>query len=593
MYHKNKVIELGGNRYKLDHNIGNGGSGVVWLIQSEEGKFAIKFINSSNTDKITRFKSEILFCTNHTHRNIVQVIVDGEYDNKPCYVMRYYPKTLRDVINEENDVDILIKYILNICDAVKYIHKKEIKHRDIKPENILIDGKELVLADFGIAHFKNSDLTKKGDLLANRNYLAPEQRIKNNATNIDIAADIYALGLIINECFTKHNPAGSKFKLIAGSYPLFSDIDTLVENMIRQNPEDRLNIDTVIAELKFIHRKVTHDLKAVRSILSEQGHRQTLNKSIVNKIFNKASEDVLFGKHLFSAKSRDEIKKFNLNWHMKIGYSVDDFLFSLYVQEQIFSLCKGKFDYESNVYRETNWYNTLDLKNNTKHKSLYRQLAVILAKYDLHMHGASLLDLSGSILHYFSSCADYHCEEILRAIIKVETEAVRNLNNAPIIWIVSILKNGITENIDLLLNGFDGLAGKYKFDFSEHVTINWSQTEDYLKNEDDVELFDKHYLEVENEVQRILLVFQQKWNITSNKLDGDFYSIKFKTYNQFEKFRKYALELSQPHYIFEGDVLDFLGSPNFVGGIVELTIRQLFDIPNTLAKIIGLRKIED
>lgn len=47
--------------------------------------------------------------------------------------MMHYPNTLRDIINEEKDPEILIKYILKICNAVKYIHSKQIIHRDIKP----------------------------------------------------------------------------------------------------------------------------------------------------------------------------------------------------------------------------------------------------------------------------------------------------------------------------------------------------------------------------------------------------------------------------------------------------------------------------
>lgn len=584
-----KEITIDQTNYKLIKIIGNGGSGNVWKAQSNGNEYAVKVINLGKGDKIGRFKNEIDFCKNNNHKNIIKVIADGEHDGNPCYVMPLYPQTFKDLIDTEKDADVLIRFILKLCSALKHIHNKRIFHRDIKPENILITNKDLVLADFGIAHFKDFKLTKKGDLLANRNYAAPEQKEKNNAENITEAADIFALGLIINECFTKRNPSGSDFKLIADSYPLYADLDNLVANMIKQNPDDRLNIDSVITEIKFIHHKIKQSLGDIATVLKAKTELPDIKKSVLRTIIRRASEDILFGKILFSSKSTEELKKYNHNWHMKIGYTVDDFLFNLYVQEQIHTLCKGKFEYESNVYRRNNWYNALDLENNEEHKSLFEQINDVVAKYKLSENGERLFDLSGEILKYFSACSDYHCKEILESIKQKENLANTNLKNAPIIWIVKTLKNGLNQNIEYLLNGI----GRYDFNFTEHILISAERTETYIDNYDDTELLDKYYKEKETQIQKTLSEFQKEWKVICNKLDEDDYSIKFKTYKQYEKFRKYALELSSPCYIFEGDVMHILEYPNFVGNMVELKLSGTFDIPNTIAKIVGLRKIDD
>lgn len=590
---KGTTIVINSTNYKLIKVIGNGGSGVVWKVQSNGNDYAIKIINSEDKNKIARFKNEIDFCKKSHHKNIIKIIEDGDHNDKPCYVMPLYPQTLKNVIDAEKDAGVLTSLILKLCSALKFIHKKGHFHRDIKPENILVSGKELILADFGIAYFKDSELTKKGNLLANRNYAAPEQKKKNNAEHITDAADIFSLGLIINECFTKQLPSGSGFKLIADSHPLYADLDHLVANMIRQNPEDRPSIDSVITEIKFIHKRIKENLADIADNLSRQTLLPNIKKTVIRTIIRRASEDILFGKILFDTKSAEELNKYNRNWHMKIGYTVDDFLFNMYVQEQIHALCKSKFKYESNRHTRNNWYKPLDLENNEKHRALYQQISDILSDYALQQNGESLFDLSGEILKYFSACADYHCEEILDRIKQIEDSAKSNLKSAPIIWIVDSLKRGITKNIEYLLKGIDGLAGRYEFDFTEHISISPERIETYFDNEDDAELLDSRYQEKQTQIQEILSELQKKWKVIFNRIDERYYSVKFKTYNQFEKFRKFALDLSQPYYIFEGDVLNIIETPNFIGNMVELKLDRIFEIPNTIAKIVGYREIDE
>lgn len=97
--------------------------------------------------------------------------------------MPLYEKDFENIIKEENNLSFITKfrYILKICNAIKFIHDKNIIHRDIKPENILINKDKLVLIDFEIAHFEikeEDNLTKNVEILANRNYSSPEQKNK-------------------------------------------------------------------------------------------------------------------------------------------------------------------------------------------------------------------------------------------------------------------------------------------------------------------------------------------------------------------------------------------------------------------------------
>lgn len=360
--------------------------------------------------------------------------------------------------------------------------------------------------------------------------------------------------------------------------------------MIKQQSSDRFTIKEVETQLKFIYKKIKQNLQEVNLILRESYHIADIKKAVLNKIYKRASEDILVGKYAFSELTTHQLQRYNLNWHFNITYSVDEILFNLYVQEQIFEICKRKFEYESNVYRGNKWHTPLDLINNSDDKLLYKQLADTLAKYDLKEYGVSLLDLSGIILKYFASCADYHCKEILSRIEDIEESAEHRLNNAPILYIVSALKNGISENIDFLLKPFDGLGGRFEFNFEEHVFIHWNKT-DYDFMNDDHQIQDKFYKEQKEDISQILLTFRKQWNVTTYRLEDNCYSIKFTTYRAFKKFEGYALKLSKPYHTFEGDVLSLVHEPNIIGDMVELKLTGNFHIRTTLAQILGLKLI--
>jgi hypothetical protein len=73
--------------------------------------------------------------------------------------------------------------------------------------------------------------------LANFMYAAPEQRVPGG--NAGIPADIWALGLMLNELFTSQVPHGTEFEIIGKSHPDFGYLDTVVAKMMRQAPGER------------------------------------------------------------------------------------------------------------------------------------------------------------------------------------------------------------------------------------------------------------------------------------------------------------------------------------------------------------------
>jgi serine/threonine protein kinase len=243
-----ETFETAFDTYTVLRQVGAGGSGVVYEVKTADGeKLALKRLERSRTphQKLKRFQNEIQFCQHPGSDRIVRVLDYGRTaDGSLFYVMPFYPKTLRDLIRDRIPPEQILPLYGQILDCVEAAHLLGVCHRDIKPENVLYDPNAnwIVLADFGIARFKEDELlttvvTGPHDRLANFAYAAPEQRVVGKT--VDARADLYALGLILNEMFTGQIPQGTGFHQIKNTAEDFGYLDGLVEWMVRQQPEDR------------------------------------------------------------------------------------------------------------------------------------------------------------------------------------------------------------------------------------------------------------------------------------------------------------------------------------------------------------------
>lgn len=122
-----------------------------------------------------------------------------------CIVMEWIDgRTLRDFINEhpqsdDKDADFsksLHGIVLQLFDAMEYIHAKQIVHRDLKPSNIMItyNGNHVKLIDFGLSDTDSYAILKQP--AGTRNYVSPEQTCSRKA---DIRNDIYSLGCVLED----------------------------------------------------------------------------------------------------------------------------------------------------------------------------------------------------------------------------------------------------------------------------------------------------------------------------------------------------------------------------------------------------------
>ena len=461
-HYKGKYVTVGQKQNKIVKPVGSGGNGSVWRVQEEGAKqqYAIKFLASENADKIARFEKEILFCQSENHPNVIKIIDCGTFNGtEKFYIMPLYEKTLRDIIVQETDAEVLIDYWIKLAKSVEYIHSIGVYHRDIKPENIFVnDSGELVLADFGIAHFGDSTMTKTAEWLGNKSYAAPEQLEKENENRVSAASDVYALGKILNELLTKINPSGVSYKLIRYVYPQYWELDKIVEKCLRQNPSERPLSEYLLEDVTYIKKTVNDELDSIEWGLIDEFQDGEPDERVID-IARTAAKDIYLAKYILENESLQEIENDDpeFNYHIQIHYAVDDFIKSVYFQKRLLSICEKKFEYEANVYASGRVYTAIDLKLE-KNRTLYEEFREIATKY--RYEDGSL----GKTLKLFSSCCDYHCHEILRAAEGIDEE-LGYLSNAPFFYLLYKLKTVFSK------------TEAYEYSLSNHILVNWMFTD--------------------------------------------------------------------------------------------------------------------
>lgn len=247
--------------YQATKTIGEGGAGRVYeVVNSSDETFALKCLvpERITSERLKRFKNEIGFCQTQEHVNIIHIIDTGVITVKktkcPFYVMKKYSGTLRTLMEKMQPHGALPAFS-QILDGVEAAHLSGVWHRDLKPENVLWESSDdnLAIADFGIAHFEEDAIytaveTKNAARMANFRYSAPEQRLRG--AEVDKRADIFSLGLILNELFTGEVPQGSGYKRIEEVDTSYSYLDDIVESMIQQSQKKRpVSISEIKKEL--------------------------------------------------------------------------------------------------------------------------------------------------------------------------------------------------------------------------------------------------------------------------------------------------------------------------------------------------------
>ncbi|WP_188778917.1 serine/threonine-protein kinase [Marmoricola endophyticus] len=204
--------QVGG--YRLMTRLGEGGMGIVHLAQAPDGRrVALKVLrphvvgDQEARDRLAREVSSL----RRVHSFRVAEIVDADSQGPTPYVAtRYVPGLpLHEHVREEGPLSgpDLLHFAVGLAEGLRAVHDVGVVHRDIKPSNVLMEGRNPVLIDFGLARVADDvRLTRTGWLLGTPGYLSPEILYGDPATT---ASDVHAWAATVAFAATGRAPYGT------------------------------------------------------------------------------------------------------------------------------------------------------------------------------------------------------------------------------------------------------------------------------------------------------------------------------------------------------------------------------------------------
>ena len=184
------------------------------------------------------------------HPNIVSVFDYGfESPEQPFFTMELLTQAepiLR--VSRSRDLPGQVTLLLEVLEALAYLHRRGILHRDLKPGNVLFCDGRVVVLDFGLSVLRAMLLPSPSDLSGTLSYMAPELLQGQPASE---ATDLYAFGVMATQVLTGRYPFAAEQSELLISRVLNTDPDLsgaalpepilrVLEALLAREPAQRL-----------------------------------------------------------------------------------------------------------------------------------------------------------------------------------------------------------------------------------------------------------------------------------------------------------------------------------------------------------------
>src|SRR6267154_874075 len=198
--------------YEILDAIGAGGMGEVYRAKDTrlDRIVAIKILPahlSSDPLRKQRFEREAKTISSLNHPNICVLHDVGQQDGIDYLVMECVEgETLAKRLEKGAlPLEQVLKYGMQIADALDKAHRSGVVHRDLKPGNIM-------LTPTGAT--RNSPVTEQGTIVGTFQYMSPEQI---EGKELDGRSDIFSFGAVLYETVTGQRAFQGKSQLSVAS----------------------------------------------------------------------------------------------------------------------------------------------------------------------------------------------------------------------------------------------------------------------------------------------------------------------------------------------------------------------------------------